>query len=302
MKLVILDAYSVLQEDIALPEIDGVEVVYYERTPQDQVVERIGDGDAIFVSKCKITGEVLDACPNLKYVGEIATGYDNVDVEAAKARGVAVTNCPAYATDFVAQHTIALLLEIAGKIGAFNERVRSGEWQESKDFCLMSETMTALAGKSIGIVGYGNIGKKVAEIAVALGMTVNIYSKDRTAAIKSDVVSLHCPLSSETENLVNEEFISEMKDGAVLLNTSRGKLIDEDALAEALKSGKISAAGLDVLREEPPKKGSPLIGLPNCYITPHVAWMAKEIRQRIITISTNNLKSYLKGESLNRVV
>lgn len=302
MKLVILDGYSVFQEDLPLLEIPGVEITYYERTGAEEIVERIGDAEGILTSKCKITGDVMDQCPNLKFIGELATGYDNLDVEAAAERDIVVSNCPGYATEIVAQHTLALILEAVSKVGAFNNRVQSGEWENSVDFCLTSETISALAGKTLGIFGYGNIGRKVGEVAEALGMTVKAHSRDGQEALEADIVSLHCPATKDNEGMVNQEFISKMKDGAILINTARGKLIDEEALAQALKSGKLAAAGLDVLRDEPPKNGSPLIGLPNCYITPHVAWMAKEVREKIVDLSVENVMGYINGKPTHRIL
>lgn len=225
-----------------------------------------------------------------------------MDVAAAKDLGIAVCHVPAYSTEAVAQHVFALILELTNWVGSYNASVQAGKWYESSDFTFIQEPLSLLDGKSLGIVGYGNIGKRVARIAEAFGMKVNIYSRDKEAAVTSDFVTLHCPLTRENAGFVNKEFISAMKDGAVLINTARGGLVNETDLAEALKSGKLSGAALDVICEEPPQKPHPLIGLPGCILTPHIAWMPKETRQKVIDICADNLRSYLEGGNLNRIV
>ena len=252
-------------------------------------------------SKCQITREIMANAPNLKYIGLTATGYNNVDVKAAADLGIAVTNVPSYATDAVAQHTMALILEITNNVGLHNRSVQEGEWTSSKYFCYWKKPVTLLAGKSIGIIGYGEIGKKVAELAKAFGMTVNIYSRDPEAAIKSDYVSLHCPLTPENEKMVNTQFLVNMKPGAVLINTARGGLVDERALADALKAGFIAGAATDVLTTEPPEEDCPLIGLDNCILTPHMAWAPKEMRQLVIDTLADNLTAWLDDRIVNRV-
>ena len=303
MKTVILDGYTINPGDLSWSALEALgQVKVCDRTPAEQLAETIGVAEAIFTSKNKITSEIMDACPDLKFIGVLATGFDNIDIEAAKARGIAVCNVPSYSTDTVAQHTFALILEITNNAGLHNAAVQNGEWTSSPDFCLIKSPIQQLAGKSLGIIGYGNIGRKVAAIAEAFGMTVNIYSRDREAAMKSDIVTLHCPATAENRGFINREFISQMKDGAILINTARGALINEADLAAALASGKISAAGLDVVNGEPPKMDNPLIGLPNCFITAHVAWASKEARNTICEVSAANLKSWLEGGKLNRIV
>ena len=303
MKTVILDGYTINPGDLSWSSLEALsQVKVCDRTPAEQLAETIGDAEAIFTSKNKITAEIMDSCPDLKFIGVLATGFDNIGIEAAKARGIAVCNVPSYSTDTVAQHTFALILEITNHVGLHNAAVQNGEWTSSPDFCLIKSPIQQLAGKSLGIIGYGNIGRKVAAIAEAFGMTVNIYSRDREAAMKSDIVTLHCPATAENRGFINADFISQMKDGAILINTARGALINEEDLAAALASGKISAAGLDVVNGEPPKMDNPLIGLPNCFITAHVAWASGEARNTICEVSAANLKSWLEGGKLNRIV
>lgn len=302
MKIVILDGYTANPGDISWEELEAMgELEIHDRTPQEKVVETIGDAEVIYTSKNKINGEIMDACPNLKFIGVLATGYDNIDIKAAKDRGIAVCNVPGYSTDPVAQHTFALLLEITNHVALHNAAVQAGEWSAANDFCIVKKPISQLAGKSLGIIGYGNIGRKVASIAEAFGMTVNIYSRDKEAAMKSDIVSLHCPATPENRGFINRQFISQMKDGAILINTARGALINEADLAEALSSGKISAAGIDVLDGEPPRADNPLIGAPNCFITSHIAWASKEARTTICQVSASNLASFLSGGTDNRL-
>ena len=303
MKIVILDGYTINPGDLSWSALEALgEVTVCDRTPAAEVVKTIGDAEAIYTSKNKITAEVMDACPNLKFIGVLATGYDNIDLKAAEEHGIAVCNVPAYSTDTVAQHTIALLLEITNRVALHHQAVQNGEWTDSPDFCLIKSPIQQLAGQSLGIIGYGNIGKKVGAISEAFGMNVNVYSRDPEAAIKSDVITLHCPATAENRGFINREFISQMKDGAVILNTARGALINAADLAEALSSGKISAAGLDVLDGEPPRMDNPLIGLPNCFITSHAAWASIEARETICRVSAESLRSFLEGGSENRIV
>lgn len=252
-------------------------------------------------SKCPITRELMENSPQLKYIGCTATGYNNIDVEAAADLGIAVTNIPAYSTDAVAQHTIALMLELSNHVGLHNASVQDGQWSDNEYFCYWKKSVTLLTGKSLGIIGYGAIGKRVAQIARALGMEINIFSQDPAGAMKSDFVSLHCPLTRENRHMVNTEFLVNMKPGAILINTARGGLVDERALADAIKAGFIAGAALDVLEQEPPAKDCPLIGLDNCIITPHIAWSPKEMRQAVIDILAENLESWLTGGMKNRV-
>ena len=303
MKIVVLDGFSINPGDLSWAPLEVIGPFHsFSRTDEDEIIKHIGDSDGFFVSKCSITRSVMEACPNLKFIGVTATGYDNIDTAAAKDLGIAVCHVPAYSTEAVAQHTFALILELTNLVGAYNASVQKGKWYASKDFTFIEEPLTLLAGKTLGVIGYGNIGRRVARIGEALGMEINIYSRDRRAAQQSDFVTLHCPLTAENRGFVNREFISGMRDGAVLINTARGALVDEEDLAEALKSGKLSAAALDVISAEPPQPGHPLIGLPNCILTPHIAWMPKETRQKVIDICAANLDSFLNGGSLNRIV
>ncbi len=301
MKLVILDGYSINPGDLSWDILKQYgDITVHSTTAAGTEIETIGDADGIFVSKNHITEEVMKACPNLKFIGELATGYDNIDIEAAKKLGVRVYYTPAYSTEAVAQHTIALILEISNHVAANSGLAKQGHWFSKPDFSYKWAPVSMLDGKSLGIIGYGNIGKRVAKIAEALGMKINIYSRNREAAVKSDIVSLHCPATSENYHMINDEFISQMKDGAILINTARGSLIDEAALLEALDSGKLYAAGLDVLEKEPPEN-NPLADHPKCFVTPHVAWTPKETRQRVIDTAALNLDSYLHDSDTNRL-
>ena len=302
MKLVVLDGESIMQNDLdwsALEQFGTVEA--YRGTAPQEVIERLRGADVCLTSKVFITGEIMDQLPELKLICELATGYNNIDVEAAKERGIAVCYIPAYATDAVAQHTFALILELTNRVGLYDMSVKDGDWSRSSAFCYMLEPFILLKGRSLGIVGYGTIGKRVAEIAQAFGMEINIYSRDREACMKSDIISLHCPQTEENAGMINKDFIAQMKDGAMLINTARGRLVNEADLAEALKSGKLAGAALDVLWNEPPEEDHPLIPLKNCVLTPHIAWMPKEMRLAIIKVTEDNVRSYLEGGTLNRV-
>ena len=302
MKAVLLDGYTINPGDLSWDKLGSLcdEFTVYDSSYNDDLVPRIGDCEIVFTSKTQITRQVMEQAPNLKYIGLTATGYNNVDVKAAADLGIAVTNIPAYATDAVAQHVLALILELTNNVGLHTESVNAGEWTSNPFFCYWKKPITLLAGKSIGIVGYGQIGRKVGQIAEAFGMTVNIYSRDPEEAVKSDFVSLHCPLTEDNKHMINGEFIERMKPGAILINTARGGLVDEQALADALKSGRLAGAGLDVLETEPPKADCPLLGLDNCFITPHNSWAPKEMRQKVIDILTDNLSSWMNGGTLNR--
>ena len=303
MRAVLLDGYTINPGDLSWDKVSRLcdEFTVYDSSYNEDLVPRIGDCEIVFTSKTQITRQVMEQTPNLKYIGLTATGYNNVDVKAAADLGIAVTNVPAYATDAVAQHTLALILELTNNVGLHSESVDAGEWTSNPFFCYWKKPITLLAGKSIGIIGYGQIGRKVGELAQAFGMTVNVYSRDREAAVKSDFVSLHCPLTAENKHMINAAFIEEMKPGAILLNTARGALVDEQALADALKTGRLGGAGLDVLETEPPKADCPLLGLDNCVITPHNSWAPKEMRQMVIDVLAKNLHSWLSGGDLNRL-
>lgn len=317
MKIVILDGYTIHQEDLNWPVLEELgDLTVYDRTPEELAVERIGDAELVMTSKVIISKEVMDQCPNIRWIGVLATGYNMVDLDYATEKGISVANIPHYSTDSVAQFTFSLILEICNQAKVHADAVRDGAWQKSKDFTFTLTPQIELAGKTLGIIGFGSIGKKVAKIAEAMGMKVLIGTNhpapdfatesiafgSREEVLKqSDIISLHCPLTKETQGLINEKTIGLMKDGVILINTSRGALVEEKDLAEALKSGKILAAGLDVLSEEPPAEENPLLGLPGCYITPHIAWITKEARSRLIDIAGQNARSFLAGGNLNRV-
>lgn len=303
MDIVVLDGYTINPGDLSWDNLEklGDSLTVYDLTPAEELINRIGKKEVIMTSKCFITREIIEKCPDLKYIGSMATGYNNIDVKAAAEAGIVVTNVPAYSTDAVAQHTIALLLELANNAGLHNASVQSGDWSRCEHFCYWKKPVTLLAGKSIGIIGYGAIGSKVAEITRALGMTVNIYSRDPEAAVSSDVISLHCPLTEENAKMIDADFISRMKPGAFLINTARGGLVDEYALAGALRSGRLSGAAVDVISREPASEDCPLLGLSNCIITPHMAWSPEEMRQAVIDTITENLKSWMDGNTINQV-
>ena len=303
MKIVNLDAYTIHLNDLNWNELAQLgDLVTYDRVAPEDVIPAIENADAVFTSKVKLTKDVIEACPNLKFIGVTATGYDNIDLDAAKARGIAVCNVPAYSTESVAQHTFALILEITNHVGHYTELVHEHQWEKSLDFTFIDRPLMQLSGRSLGIIGYGSIGKRVARIAEAFGMTVHVYSKDPDAAVQSDILTLHCPATADNRGFINKDFISKMKDGAILINTARGALLNEDDVADALKRGKLAAVAVDVVNGEPPRKGHPFIGLENLYITPHIAWSTKEARAVITKTSAANLKSFLAGGDLNRIV
>lgn len=303
MNIVIFDGYTINPGDLSWDKLDALcdKLTVFDSTSEDKALSRLTGNEILMTSKCPITRELMENSPQLKYIGCTATGYNNIDVEAAADLGIAVTNIPAYSTDAVAQHTIALMLELSNHVGMHNASVQDGQWSDNEYFCYWKKSVTLLTGKSLGIIGYGAIGKRVAQIARALGMEINIFSQDPAGAMKSDFVSLHCPLTRENRHMVNTEFLVNMKPGAILINTARGGLVDERALADAIKAGFIAGAALDVLEQEPPAKDCPLIGLDNCIITPHIAWSPKEMRQAVIDILAENLESWLTGGMKNRV-
>ncbi len=303
MNIVIFDGYTINPGDLSWDKLDALcdKLTVFDSTSEDKALSRLTGNEILMTSKCPITRELMENSPQLKYIGCTATGYNNIDVEAAADLGIAVTNIPAYSTDAVAQHTIALMLELSNHVGLHNASVQEGQWSDNEYFCYWKKPVTLLTGKSLGIIGYGAIGRRVAQIARALGMEINIFSQDPAGAMKSDFVSLHCPLTRENRHMVNTEFLVNMKPGAILINTARGGLVDERALADAIKAGFIAGAALDVLEQEPPAKDCPLIGLDNCIITPHIAWSPKEMRQAVIDILAENLESWLTGGMKNRV-
>lgn len=316
MKIVVLDGYCVNPGDLSwkgLEALGSVEV--YEYTTPGEVLERSRGAAAVLTNKVRLNAETLAALPELKYIGVLATGYNVIDLEAARRRGIMVTNVPAYSTHSVAQLVFAHLLNIAQQVGHHAVRVSEGAWSRSRDFCFWDTPQIELYGKTMGVVGFGNIGSAVAELARAFGMNVLAYTSKEASRLplgvekvtldelfsRSDVVSLHVPLTPETRGLVDGARLALMKPTAILINTSRGPLVDETALAEALNRGKIYAAGLDVLSSEPPRADNPLLTARNCYITPHIAWATREARSRLIDVAVANLGAFLSGHPVNRV-
>lgn len=317
MKIVVLDGYTLNPGDLSWDSLKELgDTVVYERTPADRTVERIADAEIVITNKTVIDRDVLDSCPSLRYVGVLATGYNVVDVEAARERRIPVTNVPSYGTSAVGQFAIALLLEICHNIGLHGRSVREGEWAKSPDFCYWKQPLIELDGKTMGIIGFGRIGRKTGQIAQALGMrvlaagsrrvpereseTMRYVELDELLA-QSDVISLHCPLSEKTRGIINRDSIAQMKDGVIIINTSRGPLIVEEDLAQALNSGKVYAAGLDVVSVEPVHSDNPLLSARNCIITPHIAWAPKEARERLLEIAVGNVRSFCAGSPVNVV-
>lgn len=302
MKITILDSYTINPGDLSWAQLASLgQLQVYERTSSEDILSRIAGSYAIFTNKCKITADIMDKSPELKFIGVLATGFDNIDVKGAKERGIAVCNVPAYSTESVAQHTFALLLEMCNNVALHNDAVQEGLWCSCPDYSMTVKPMLQLCGKSMGIIGYGNIGRRVGQIAEAFGMKVYPYSREPQKALGSDIISVHCPATAENKGFINKDFISRLKDGAYLINTARGSLIDEQALAEALKSGKLAGAAVDVVSKEPMEKSNPLLGVPNLFITAHMACTSRESRETVCSVSAANLKSFLEGESLNRL-
>lgn len=316
-KTVILDGYTTNPGDLSWDWLKEYgEVTVYDRTPAELTAERCKNANIVVSNKTVLTKEILQQIPDLEMVELLSTGYNIVDLEYLKERGIPVCNIPAYSTSAVAQMTFALLLEICNKTGLHSDAVRQGNWSECKDFCFWKSPLVELCGKTMGIIGFGKIGRAVADIADAFGMSVAVYSPrryekdggkkftwmdlDGLLAV-SDVVSLHCPLNKETQGLVNYDFISKMKTGSILLNTSRGAVVDDRALANALNSNYLSGAGLDVLSSEPPDKDNPLVTAKNCVITPHISWAAFETRERLMSICKDNFRAYFSGQPQNVV-
>ncbi|MCD7770824.1 MAG: D-2-hydroxyacid dehydrogenase [Oscillospiraceae bacterium] len=307
-KAVILDADTVTSGDVSLEPLTSLaETTVYGYTEPDKIATNIGDAEIVLTNKCRITEEVFEACPNLGFIGLFATGYNNIDIESARKHRCVVANVPGYSSDAVAQHTFALILNYFSKIHEYNSYVQSGGWCKSKLFTHFDIPLNELSGKTIGIIGYGAIGKSVAKIALAFNMNVLVYTRTGSSNTldevlkSSDIVTLHCPLNDGTKELINSETLSMMKPTALLVNTSRGGVINENDLADALKTGKIAFAAIDVLTEEPVSTDCPLLGLQNCVITPHVAWAPIETRVRLIGLVADNIKAYLSGNPTNNV-
>jgi len=316
-EMVVLDGYTLNPRDISWKSLEELgHLTVYDRIRQnneEEIIRRIGKANVIFTNKTPITARVLESCPDIEYIGVLATGYNIVDVAAAKAHGVTVTNIPSYGTAAVGQFAIALLLEICHHIGHHSGAVQEGRWQTNQDWCFWDYPLIELDGKTMGIVGFGRIGQTTGKIAKALGMRVIAYDAVQNDSgleiaeyvsleelfATSDVIALHCPLFPETQGMINSGSIAKMKDGVIIINNSRGPLIVEQDLADALNSGKVFAAGLDVVSSEPIQADNPLLKAKNCIITPHISWASKESRQRLMDIAVENLKRFLDGHPVN---
>lgn len=316
MKITILDGYGMNPGDMSWAPLEELgDLTVYDRTAPEQVLERAAGSEALLTNKTVLTAETLRALPQLRYVGVLATGYNVVDIDAARELGIVVTNIPAYSTDSVVQMVFAHLLAITNRVEHYTDENRRGRWSTNPDFCYWDSPLHELSGKTFGIVGLGNIGSAVSRVARAFGMNVKAYTSKRIEELPdgvskadldelfetSDVLSLHCPLTDSTRHLVNAERLAMMKPSAILINTGRGPLVDEKALAEALDSERIYAAGLDVLSSEPPAADNPLLTARNCFITPHLGWATKEARERLLSIAADNLRGFIAGNIRNNV-
>lgn len=315
MNIVILDGFTANPGDLEWDNLEKIgHLTVYERTKVSEVVGRCKNAEIVFTNKTPISDVDLESLPKLRYIGVLATGYNVVNTEKARELGITVCNVPSYSTMSVAQNVFALILDITNSVSHYTVEVKQGKWSECEDFCFTDTPLSELAGKQMGIIGYGSIGRQVGNISMAFGMNVAVYTsktaEEVSPAIKldldelfrtSDVVSLHCPLNKDTFQIVNEERLSLMKPTSILINTGRGPLVDEAALARALKQGTIQGAGIDVLSQEPPKADNPLLYAPNIRITPHISWATREARTRLLEISIDNLKSFLAGKPVNVV-
>ncbi len=317
MKIVNLDGYTTNPGDLSWEPFKELgDLTVYDRTEPDEIIERAKDANVLIINKTEITREILEKLPNLEYIGLQSTGYNVVDGKAAREMGITISNIPAYSTNAVAQLVFAFILQITNQVTLHSDAVKNGEWCKCPDFCFWKTPLAELDGKTIGIIGFGSIGRRVAHIAEAFGMNVLAYSPSKkelgdlkntklvdtdTILKESDIVTCHCPLTPETTGMMNKEAFEKMKNTAIFINTSRGPVVDEEALANALNNGDIAAAGLDVLKVEPAKSNNPLLTAKNCYITPHIAWAAYETRARLLSILEDNLKAYLNGTPQNVV-
>lgn len=317
MKIVVLDGYTLNPGDLSWQGFEDLgSLTVYDRTPADQIRSRIEGAEIVITNKTPLTEETIQGASAMRYIGALATGYNVVDTAAAKERGIPVTNIPAYGTASVTQFTFALLMEICNQVGLHSEAVKAGEWSVKPDFCFWKYPLIELAGKTMGIIGFGRIGQSVAQVAVAMGMKVAAYdhyqnkdlenesvryvSMDDLLAV-SDVISLHCPLTPENTGLINKATLAKMKDGVIILNTARGPLIHEQDLADALNAGKVYGAAVDVVSYEPIKPDNPLLAAKNCIITPHIAWAPRETRARLMDIAVANVLAYLEGRPVHVV-
>lgn len=319
MKIVILDGYTENPGDLSWAPLEALgELTVYDRTPitdEEEIIRRIGDADAVYTNKTPVSETAMKACSNVKFIGLLATGYNVVDVVAAKEVGIVVCNVPSYGSDAVGQFAMGMLLEICHHIGHHNSEVQAGSWGKAKDWCFWDYPLIELAGKTMGVIGFGRIGRSTGALAKAFGMNVLAYDtyeseEGKTIATyvgleelleKADVISLHCPLFKETEGIICSENIAKMKDGVIILNNSRGPLVVEQDLADALESGKVYAAAVDVVSVEPIKDDNPLLGAKNCIITPHISWAPKESRQRLMDVAVDNLAQFIQGNVQNCV-
>lgn len=316
MKIVILDGYSVNPGDLSWSEIENLgELTVYDRTSPDDVVARTVDADIVLTNKVVLSASVIEQLPKLKYIGVLATGFNVVDIEAARKRGIIVTNVPAYSTDSVVQMTFAHILNFTNRVAHYAQQNRDGKWSRNKDFCYWDTPLNELAGKTLGVVGLGHIGSKVACVAAGFGMDVFAYTSKNSADLPdgiqkttfegllgiSDIITLHCPLSESTKEMINKDTIKKMKNGAILINTGRGQLVNEHDVAEALHEGTLDGYGADVMCQEPPCEDNPLFKAPNAYITPHIAWATYEARVRLMNIVTSNIKAFIDNEPINVV-
>ena len=316
LNAVILDGFTENPGDLNWNYLESVfNLTVYDRTPENLVLERAKNADVLIVNKVANTRELLENLPKLKFVATLATGFNQIDTVALRERNIPVSNIPAYSTNAVAQTVFSFILEFTNRIGHYTDSVKQGDWSECKDFCYWNTPLNELSGKTLGIVGFGKIGRRVSEIALAFNMNVLVYTpsgkKEADEKVefvslaevqkKADYITLHCPLTKETNELVNKEFVNKMKDGASLINTARGAVINEQDVADALNSGKLSYFGADVLSVEPPKKDNPLLSAKNTFLTPHIAWAAYETRLRLLEILNGNIKAFLEGSPINVV-
>lgn len=316
MKIVILDGYSVNPGDLSWEELEACgELTVYDRTNTEDILKRTKNADAILTNKVVISSEIIDKLPNLKYIGVLATGYNVVDIEAAKKHGITVTNVPAYSTNSVVQMTFAHILNLTNRVAHYAHENRKGKWSASPDFCYWDTNLGEIAGKTLGVVGLGNIGYKVACIARDFGMDVFACTSKNSADLPdgiqkvtfngllgiSDILTLHCPLTPQTKEMINKDTLSQMKRGALLINTGRGALVNDKDVAQALCEGQLGGYGADVMTQEPPKPDNPLLSAPNAYLTPHIAWATLEARKRLVSIASANVAAFVQGSPKNVV-
>lgn len=317
MEIVVLDKPRENKGEIDWSEIEKLgNARIYDDTLQEDIAKTIGNAEIVFINKGKITREILDACPNIKFISVIATGYNKIDIEACKERGILVSNVPSYGSKAIGQHAVALLMEITNHIAHHDKEVRKMRKSSDTDWAFWDYPLFELEYKTMGIIGLGRIGQTVAKAGLAMGMDVIAYDAYESDEMKklgityvsldellerSHVISLHCPLTAENEDMINEKTIAKMKDGVIILNNSRGGLVDEQALADALKSGKVYAAGIDAVKVEPITEDCPLLSAPNCYITPHISWASLDCRRRLIKLAIENVRAYLAGNPINIV-